>query len=88
MAGDSAAAGEGTSDDQSNLLSELGTHDLAFTTSVGEPTGEDPFDADADPDGTFSQSVASGGPTPSTRPRTLPTPTGTSSPRTAFPRWR
>jgi alkaline phosphatase D len=67
MAGDSATAEEGLPDDHSNLLSELDSHDLAFAANVGEPTGEDPFafDADADPDGTFPQSVASGGPTPS-----------------------
>jgi len=53
-------------DDHTELLSELDSHDLSLATTPTEPG--DPsalaFDADADPDGTFPQSVASGGPTP------------------------
>jgi alkaline phosphatase D len=64
MAGHASASG---ADDHSTLLSELDSHDLAFTMGVGEASGADPyaFDPEADPDGTFPQSVASGGPTPS-----------------------
>ncbi|KTG09421.1 alkaline phosphatase [Haloprofundus marisrubri] len=68
MAGDFApTSGRASSDNHSGLLSELDSHDLAFTTTVGEATSEDPFefDPDADPNETFPQSVASGGPTPS-----------------------
>ena len=75
MAGD--APTPGTGDDHSTLLSELDSHDLTFTMGVGESTGTGPFDADASPDDTFPQSVASGGPTP-TRPEI-------SSPRTTSP---
>jgi alkaline phosphatase D len=53
-------------DDHSELLSELDSHDLAMATDPEEPVDADvfAFDPDADPDGTFPQSVASGGPTP------------------------
>ena len=72
MAGDDApTAGtasdtDGEDENHSGLLSELDAHDLAFTTSVGEEESADAFafDPDADPDETFPQSVASGGPTP------------------------
>jgi alkaline phosphatase D len=53
-------------DDHAELLSELDSHDIAVATDVDE-TAEGrafEFDAAADPDGTFPQSVASGGPTP------------------------
>ncbi|MFB6084960.1 MAG: alkaline phosphatase [Halorientalis sp.] len=53
-------------DDHAELLSELDSHDLAFSVSAEETGESDPFefDPDADPDDTFPQSVASGGPTP------------------------
>ena len=52
-------------DDHSELLSELDSHDLAVATDPVEPSDGGVFEAtDADPDGTFPQSVASGGPTP------------------------
>ncbi|MFB6167983.1 MAG: alkaline phosphatase [Haloferacaceae archaeon] len=53
--------------DHADLLSELDSHDLAAVSTVqtaGEPDAL-AVDPDADPDGTFPQSVASGGPTPS-----------------------
>ncbi|MDS0294171.1 alkaline phosphatase D family protein [Halogeometricum luteum] len=65
MAGDFPPTA-GRTDDHGTLLSELDSHDLAFDARVGEAADGDPFafDADGDPDGTFPQSVASGGPTP------------------------
>lgn len=53
-------------DDHSELLSELNSHDLALAEDVGETSDADvfDFDPDGDPDATFPQSVASGGPTP------------------------
>ncbi|MDS0299759.1 alkaline phosphatase D family protein [Halogeometricum sp. S1BR25-6] len=65
MAGDFPPTA-GHTDDHGTLLSELDSHDLAFDARVDEAAGDDPFafDPDADPDGTFPQSVASGGPTP------------------------
>jgi alkaline phosphatase D len=53
-------------DDHSELLSELDSHDLAVATDPETPTDAGVFevDPDADPDETFPQSVASGGPTP------------------------
>lgn len=53
-------------EDHANLLSELDSHDLASATEIRDAGGPDAFaaDSDADPDGTFPQSVASGGPTP------------------------
>ncbi len=53
-------------DDHAELLSELDSHDLAFAVAAEETAESDPFefDPDADPDDTFPQSVASGGPTP------------------------
>jgi alkaline phosphatase D len=53
-------------DDHAELLSELDAHDLATATAPVDASDEDVFDAnpDADPDATFPQSVASGGPTP------------------------
>ena len=68
-----AGDGEGPRDepargptDHVELSSELDSRDIAVGT---DPTALDEgdafeFDADADPDGTFPQSVASGGPTP------------------------
>ncbi|WP_254538303.1 alkaline phosphatase D family protein [Halomarina litorea] len=52
--------------DHSRLLSELDSHDLSLAMDVTGTDGTDvfAFDPDADPDGTFPQSVASGGPTP------------------------
>ncbi|WP_424016540.1 alkaline phosphatase D family protein [Halorientalis pallida] len=52
-------------DDHAELLSELDSHDLAFAVATEETGESDPFevDPDADPDDTFPQSVASGGPT-------------------------
>lgn len=52
--------------DHSELLSELDSHDIAVATSPRASTDVDAFavEADADPDDTFPQSVASGGPTP------------------------
>jgi alkaline phosphatase D len=52
-------------DGHSTLLSELDSHDLATATHPDEPADGGPFefDPDADPDETFPQSVASGGPT-------------------------
>ena len=54
-------------EDHAELLSELDAHDLATPTAPVDASDEDVFDADpdADPDATFPQSVASGGPTPS-----------------------
>jgi len=54
-------------DDHAELLSEVDSHDLAFALDPAETSERGPFefDPDADPDGTFPQSVASGGPTPS-----------------------
>ncbi|MFB6151482.1 MAG: PhoD-like phosphatase N-terminal domain-containing protein [Haloarculaceae archaeon] len=53
-------------DDHAELLSELDSHDLAYSKGVTDAEDVDAFafDPDADPDGTFPQSVASGGPTP------------------------
>ncbi len=53
-------------DDQPELLSELDGHDLSLAVAPEEPTERGPFEVDpaADPDATFPQSVASGGPTP------------------------
>jgi alkaline phosphatase D len=53
-------------DDHAELLSELDSHDLARAVDVVEPGDPTPvaFDSEADPDGTFPQSIASGGPTP------------------------
>jgi len=53
-------------DDHAELLSELDSHDLAVAVDPETPSREAAFefDPDADPDGTFPQSVASGGPTP------------------------
>lgn len=52
--------------DHSELLSELDSQDLANATDPGAATDRAVFevDAGADPDETFPQSVASGGPTP------------------------
>ncbi|MFB6297083.1 MAG: alkaline phosphatase [Salinirussus sp.] len=54
------------SDDHAELLSELDSHDLALAVEAVPPDGTDPFafEAGADPEATFPQSVASGGPTP------------------------
>ena len=53
-------------DDHAELLSELDSHDLAVATDPHAPGDADVFavDPDGDPDATFPQSVASGGPTP------------------------
>ena len=53
-------------DDHAELLSELDSHDLAVATDPEETADGRAFEFDAatDPDGTFPQSVASGGPTP------------------------
>ena len=53
-------------DDHAELLSELNAHDLAFEAEVAATDDREAFafDPDGDPDGTFPQSVASGGPTP------------------------
>ncbi|MFB6193710.1 MAG: alkaline phosphatase [Halobaculum sp.] len=53
-------------DDHAELLSELTAHDLSFAVEAGALTDRSvaAFDPDADPDETFPQSVASGGPTP------------------------
>ncbi|QLD91210.1 alkaline phosphatase D family protein [Natronomonas salina] len=53
-------------DDHSELLSELDSHDIAVAADAAETTDGPAFefDAAADPDETFPQSVASGGPTP------------------------
>jgi alkaline phosphatase D len=53
--------------DHDDLLSELDSHDLAAASEMREPGGPDALavEPDADPDETFPQSVASGGPTPS-----------------------
>jgi alkaline phosphatase D len=51
-------------DDHAELLSELDSHDLAVATDPDPDTGRFEYDPDADPDATFPQSVASGGPTP------------------------
>jgi alkaline phosphatase D len=55
-----------TADDHAELLSELDSHDIAVATDPVASSEPDLFevDASADPDGTFPQSVASGGPTP------------------------
>jgi alkaline phosphatase D len=59
---DEPARGPG---DHSELLSELDSHDLAVATDPVEPSDGCVFEAtDENPDGTFPQSVASGGPTP------------------------
>jgi alkaline phosphatase D len=60
---DEPARGPG---DHSELLSELDSHDLAVATDPETPADAGVFEADpaADPDGTFPQSVGSGGPTP------------------------
>ena len=51
--------------DHAELLSQLEAHDLATGLEVGEmPADAVAVDPDADPDATFPQSVASGGPTP------------------------
>jgi alkaline phosphatase D len=51
--------------DHAELLSQLEAHDLATGLEVGEmPADAVTVDPDADPDATFPQSVASGGPTP------------------------
>ena len=53
-------------DDHGELLSELDAHDLAFEAEVAATDDREAFafDPGADTDGTFPQSVASGGPTP------------------------
>ena len=53
-------------DDHSELLSELDSHDLALALDLVDTDDTDVFepDGDGDPDETFPQSVASGGPTP------------------------
>lgn len=53
-------------DDHAQLLSELDSHDLASAVDVVDASESDvfAFADDADPDDTFPQSVASGGPTP------------------------
>jgi alkaline phosphatase D len=53
-------------DDHAQLLSELDSHDLALAldTIGASDASVFEFETDADPDGTFPQSVASGGPTP------------------------
>jgi alkaline phosphatase D len=53
-------------DDHVDLLSELDSHDLALALDTVDASDAADFDVDpdADPDGTFLQSVASGGPTP------------------------
>jgi len=52
--------------DHAELLSELDSHDLAVATDPEAPADAGVFDVDSttDPDGTFPQSVGSGGPTP------------------------
>ncbi len=64
---DGSAADEPALDpsEHAALLSELDSHDLALGLDVVEASESDAFefDPDADPDGTFPQSVASGGPT-------------------------
>ncbi|MHB9288461.1 alkaline phosphatase D family protein [Halobacteriales archaeon Cl-PHB] len=52
-------------DDHAELLSSLDSHDIALALEPGDPLEEVAVDPDADPDETFPQSVASGGPTPS-----------------------
>jgi alkaline phosphatase D len=54
------------SDDHVQLLSKLDSQDLALAMDAVEASDASvfEFDADAAPDGTFPQSVASGGPTP------------------------
>ena len=56
-----------SSDDHAELLSELEAHDLAHAleTVQADDRSAFAFDSDADPEETFPQSVASGGPTPS-----------------------
>ncbi|PSQ66066.1 MAG: alkaline phosphatase, partial [Halobacteriales archaeon SW_9_67_24] len=53
-------------DDHSALLSTLDSHDLAtaMAPSAASDTAVFDFDPGADPAGTFPQSIASGGPTP------------------------
>ena len=53
-------------DDHSALLSTLDSHDLAVALDLSEASDTEvfEFDAETDPDETFPQSVASGGPTP------------------------
>jgi len=52
-------------EDHAELLSELDSHDLSRAVDLTEADEEVfEFDPDADPDRTFPQSVASGGPTP------------------------
>jgi len=53
-------------DDHAELLSELDSHDIAVATNPETPGDRSVFavDPEADPDETFPQSVASGGPTP------------------------
>ncbi len=53
-------------DDHGELLSELEGHDLSLATDLEAASDADVFavDPEADPDATFPQSVASGGPTP------------------------
>ncbi len=53
-------------DDHAELLSELDSHDLSRAVGLTEAAegGVFEFDPEADPDRTFPQSVASGGPTP------------------------
>jgi alkaline phosphatase D len=52
--------------DHAVLLSELDSHDLALGLDIVDASDASAFefDPDADPEGTFPQSVASGGPTP------------------------
>ncbi|MFQ3319763.1 MAG: alkaline phosphatase D [Natronomonas sp.] len=56
----------GRGDRHAELLSALDSHDLALALDPIEASDADAFtvDPDADPDATFPQSVASGGPTP------------------------
>ncbi|MWG36297.1 alkaline phosphatase D family protein [Halomarina oriensis] len=67
MVGEAESDGVDAADDHAQLLSELDAHDLAFAMDVVEVSDTAAFSAaeDADPDETFPQSVASGGPTPS-----------------------
>jgi len=53
-------------EDHTDLLSELDSHDLSLAVDAVDASDDDAFafDPDADPDETFPQSVASGGPTP------------------------
>ncbi len=54
-----------SADDHAELLSSLDSHDIAQAMVPGEALEAVSIDPDADPDETFPQSVASGGPTPS-----------------------